>query len=810
MAAKEMLILFVYDLEHCRTEHDDPLLAIKYFHPSWVSDMQKLALCGQLMGLRNFCEQNFGDTSIISLQNGKFKIERFGRFILAIGTDRNIQESLLKYRADLMVNILRLYHQDIETIFSQFDGAKKFSDKLYHIFETYLPILQYNGNILQNVYKIFLPKSASNLYLDAIQILEHIASRNGILGGMILYNNKVLASQLSTTLTKTLTATDPVRIKTTAEVEKNVDFHIPMGSQIVKVYINLNDYNKLQKQIKKVDDAKSLDMQNSLPLPFNIKKKSKENLKRDKSLIFANIPEEEPLVDNRSPEKTRNFNRPNHLPLKFKAVQPKELPESGIASIISFDESDSFADFIGRTSVCATPMTENKILTGPMPTIFASAQATEIEIVEPASVNFVQRKKEKEIAQIFINYTSNPFKDVQWKKSYNDLNQITDLDESFSSEKVYNTIADPVFPIFTSKKLPLSKSLFDCYQQLYITDENFFEPPKVKNKTKMKPEPKIPEMDPMIVKDSPVDKKNSPNKVLRNQKKKMMRLPIKSFTLETDSGKPSTSSTSVTSNKNTSIFDSPSTKAKKYMGSLQLTPLMSKLTLLAMSENNENFSSAFGNRNNFDLPTPNICETPIDNNTRTLYNRLTKVDEEKHEVKDKNVETEMELTVMKRVDLFVCGQQNMTLMVIAEEDKISTDHRIVQSMFEICVNRLGRLEQKLNEIINVTVDLKTSDYSFINLDKQWDILKRGGAWQQNDLHTLLLMHESFEDKNISDIIIRTNDAILYGHNKSGESEIYYQHASQKQSSGGIPAPSDFTVISQAKRRLERDHSLVLF
>jgi Hermansky-Pudlak syndrome 4 protein len=205
-----------------RFSDDDPLLAIKYFHPSWVSDNQKLALCGQLMGLRNFCCE-FVNPEIISLSNGKFKLERFGRFILAMGTDRNIQESLLRHRAEMMVNILQLYHRDIETIFEQFSEQKNFSDKLYHIFETYLPILTYNGNLLQNVYKLFLPKSASNLYLDAIQILESVACRHGVLGGMILHHNKVVATQFSVDLTKILTATDPFRIKTTAEVERNVN-----------------------------------------------------------------------------------------------------------------------------------------------------------------------------------------------------------------------------------------------------------------------------------------------------------------------------------------------------------------------------------------------------------------------------------------------------------------------------------------------------------------------------------------------------------------------------------------------------------
>lgn len=261
-------------------------------------------------------------------------------------------------------------------------------------------------------------------------------------------------------------------------------------------------------------------------------------------------------------------------------------------------------------------------------------------------------------------------------------------------------------------------------------------------------------------------------------------------------GKASTS-TSNTMQNTASIFDSPSTKTKKYMGGLQLTPLMSKLTMLAMSEN-ENFSSS--GFSSFDLPTPNYCDTPIDHANRTLMSRLTKVDESKVESTSDVVK---ESTEMKRVDLFVCGQQNMTLMVIVDED--TCDHPMVQSIFEICVNRLCRMEQRLNDINNVTVDLKASEYGFINLDKAWEVTKRSGAWQKSDLQTLQLVHDHFSNKNISDVIIRNTDSVVYGHNKSAECEIYYQHAASQSST-----TSDFMIVSQAKRRLERDHSLVLF
>lgn len=851
MAVKEMLIVFVYDLEGCKNERefflsrllhmknflvinyitdDDPLRAIKYFHPSWVSEQQKLALCGQLCGMMNFCSDFQTECDFISLKNGKFKIDRFGRFVLAMGTDRNIQESLLHHRSELMINILRLYHNDINKIFEQFDDQKKFCDKLYHIFETYLPILQYNSNLIQNVYKLHLPKSANNLYLDSMQVLENVMSRHNILGAMILYNNKVIATQLSIDLTKVLVATDPARIKTTAEVAKNVNYHIPSQTQIIKIFIKLSEYHRLQNKMKKVTESTSLGIQNILQLPFSIKKKSKESassstmMKRDKSLIFTHIPEEEALIeipDKTPPPVEKSRIRPNHLPLKFKTIPP----ESGIASIVSFDENDSYPDFIGKTSCVSTPMVENKILTGPILSIFSSSASSSVlnknEVKTIAEEPKVLEEEEakvietKEWENIYVAYANNPFKNMQFKKkSCDDLllgvvDEENDENET-SAYKVYNTITDPFYPIFNDKKKPLSKALFDDFQSLFNPNIDILKPlaseaheqDKTQKVSKYIELSKMFETDPMIMKRKMSDNKNSPSRIVRNQKKKMLQLPIKSISLDLDSAKPSTSTSNGAthnnnnSNNNTSIFDSPATKAKKYTGGLQLTPLMSKLTILAMNEN-DNFSSSF------DLPTPNYYDTPIDNTNRSFFNRLSKVDEEKHEtVHDDDANEGDTNDCMKRVDLLVCAQQNMTLMVIADENLC--DQQMVQQMFEICVNRLGKLETKLNDVINITVDLKASEYSFLTFDQRWNVMQRSGAY---DVQSTLLMHDNFtSNKNISDIIIRTNDSIIYGHN-AGDTEVFYQHAAKQQS--GFLAPSEFTIISQAKRKLERDQSVVL-
>lgn len=77
-----MMIVFVYDTEKLTHEDDDPICALLYFHPNWVSDVQKVALCGQLMGTVTFLQATFGKPRVIGLQNGKFAVKMFGRFVL--------------------------------------------------------------------------------------------------------------------------------------------------------------------------------------------------------------------------------------------------------------------------------------------------------------------------------------------------------------------------------------------------------------------------------------------------------------------------------------------------------------------------------------------------------------------------------------------------------------------------------------------------------------------------------------------------------------------------------------------------------
>lgn len=77
-----MVIIFVYDTQLLKKEEDDPSSAILYFHPGWVSDQQRTALCGQIMGTVHCLKSVFNCPNIICLQSGKFSVMEYGRYVM--------------------------------------------------------------------------------------------------------------------------------------------------------------------------------------------------------------------------------------------------------------------------------------------------------------------------------------------------------------------------------------------------------------------------------------------------------------------------------------------------------------------------------------------------------------------------------------------------------------------------------------------------------------------------------------------------------------------------------------------------------
>lgn len=651
------------------------------------------------------------------------------------------------------------------------------------------------------------------------------------------YHSRVIATQLYSKLVKNLILTDPHRIKCTAE-SIPVKFHVPVGCQLITIYIPQSEYDELVKNSERiqtmctnhenvnangVSNGSIVNGINAYPA-MQFKKKI---MKRDKSLVFTNIPEEHfeqsdvgaatasssssvSIVANEATdridvgsgsdgekltsEQRNNENplkfipqpttaRPNHLPLRFKNITSKDIPESGFSSSITFDEQDdSFPQFIGRTSVCSTPMTENKVLHGNIMPICAnpyneknatanaaaaaasttatmnnSLATSEVAIQQSINdnnqVSSIDRKDGNEkffelsdrivnrtipahqqqpcrrnslidIAEAFRKFSkhlslrpiSNGFTNFMHECDYiadgkiypygklaidpTADDSVIDFDADEIDDVVannrYRTIADPTYPVFNSFGKPISQYLYDKI----MNQQNQLDPTNAKNcqKSHFNAFDELPasqtiyndlksaDADDKVEKAiKSLEKPQLANKTNNNINRKSLSLPLKSLTSAGDAknnnaniNSATTSATAITTNATNAtaiptdivntknIFDRPDERRK--LNGIQLTPLITKLSILAMSEERSNAFSSW------DIPTPGIeSATPLDSVKMFRRKSSIKADEtdQVQNASQYSNKTASECTdelELRKVELFICGQNNMTMLLIMSEN----------------------------------------------------------------------------------------------------------------------------------------------
>ncbi|XP_055546972.1 uncharacterized protein LOC129731185 isoform X2 [Wyeomyia smithii] len=793
--AKEMMIVFVYDTVK-NDEFEDPVKSVIYFHPPWVSETQKLLLCGQLM---------------------------------AVGSDRNISKVVLEHRANFLYALVKMYHGDFDVLYRDIDTdyqQAKFSDKVYNILESYLPLMQCNGNIFQNVSSLKIPKSASTLYLETTQILQSFQQTVGVLGGTILYHNKVVASQLSDNLTKIITVSDLYRPKCSEHISAN--YHIPIGVSLINAYIPASEYADLVRVSNQSFNLfSSSTTKDAVPFPMRKKSFSRDShsvMKRVKSLIFTNIPEED--IDDGVTKQTKKntISRPTHLPLIFKNSQLKETMESGFNSI-NFDESDSFPSFIGKTSVCSTPMTENKLLpNGNLLSICAvneddtqadlSKYSEYVQTSENLDLNENRHKDPIKIKA--SNIHCNSIINNRLRASYSNIREFISLDDAIGDpitdsrntksmhrhkrgECYSKTVTDPMYPIYNSKGNLISYSLFKELLELNYNElKAYTSSGAIPDRLCYNPDVETECANSVNKNERCNETCVVPEDILQRSskhKRKGLTLPLKS--LSTDKKNIEMFEHGV----NRNVFNSPI--RRRNVSGLQLTPLMSKLTVLAMNDSHSSGFSSWDTTPGYNLNNP---LTPLEANLKRKKNICPTQSNCDCEDPDDN-----ELSQLVKVELFICVQQNMTLVLMLQE-KSCEQEDMIHSLFETCVSKLCRIENSLNQAMSIDVEgcnKGDGSYSFICLDSKWDVNNRYGPWSPNDLLILNSLHNDFYyNRKLIEMILRTQDAVIYAY-RCGRSEIYYQQSSLV--IPGLPPPQDTmgTIALCAKRRLERDHKILL-
>lgn len=538
----------------------------------------------------------------------------------------------------------------------------------------------------------------------------------------------MVATQLSSDVTKRLVIADPYRIKSPAELVTTKN--LPLGVQLLYVYITKKEFRHLQENSSRFQNLCFSSIAKNQIMKKSIKPPSKEPvlsaMKRDTSLIFTTVPEED--VDHCSPttlpEIIKNVRpiseRPKSLSLKFTTsdiaskvpVKPIDKPVNG--SVVC-------TPFGGKASVCSTPLAE-KVLHGAVMSIcnadigfedlFSKPEEAEVSglqngessqnTLETMSVNSILSKHKvgtseetldaldfTEFDKIVVPMTDmiipNSIFDTTRRNGsllniHNNQNEfyknitlksfgtgVANLPKSLENTKhVYNTITDPNFPVFKSDGRVISKFLYDtCVaKHCEILETEFGQLSKMQDSINMETSitntedwKSVDDFDSEI-KDSPVRKPALNNggsfeldlslgdrdMPINNQnKKRSLSLPLKSLSSDqsTENG-----------------FNSFS--QKRNLGGVQLTPLMSKLSLLAMEEK----SSGFCSRDTTPSEFRDFGLTPNEKNYSFLGRKnSSKIDQDQF---GDEVEDALDQELQKAV-LFICGQQDMVLGLLLEE-----------------------------------------------------------------------------------------------------------------------------------------------
>lgn len=592
-----------------------------------------------------------------------------------------------------------------------------------------------------------------------------------------------------------------------------MNFHVPVGCQLISAFIPLREYNELCENAERIQAMSNQNYKNSTSMthnnsikansnsnsnnnsnnpinssnggssnnnnninnsaafPFHFKKKL---MKRDKSLVFTNIPEEGFSVNAKNDEtsaggstsKTDEIDgsgassmaiptttasvRPNHLPLRFKNITARDIPESGFGSSITFDEQDSFPQFIGHTSVCSTPMTENKVLHGNIAPICANALAEKplpnglVVKVDAETSNMADaadyaaaddepdhkfggtKQQLIEFSNDFNNFAVNPFTAQIRRNSLIDIRDsfkkisrhlsirpidttkfLSEADflandsghyvdaplnncmprstydnesefiDAVDTKKKYRTITDPMYPVFNSLGVPISRYLFEEFLSQQYDNDCLIAKNSKSSTVSKNDEKKFSEAAEKL--SSRLNNKSEQSTIIKpteklalhvnNINRKSLSLPLKSLA----NSEKKTAVSAIADTNNGNIFDKPEQRRK--MAGIQLTPLITKLSILAM---NDERSSGFSSWDT----TPGIeLATPLDGSK--LFRRRSSVKADEAETVGTKVPSstlsDTEDTEMKKVELFICGQNNMTLLLLME-DGVGERQDIVHSM----------------------------------------------------------------------------------------------------------------------------------
>lgn len=369
-------------------------------------------------------------------------------------------------------------------------------------------------------------------------------------------------------------------------------------------------------------------------------------MKRDQSLIFTTVPEEDcynPVNLENVKIHTKPPNRPKFLNLRNKTTDVKPEETKTVPS----------TPFLAQTSVCSTPLTElNKVLHQKVMSICVDpnedAAKPETKLVLSAiseNSDSLQQKDALFKAAPYVTITKNLF---NTRNNCSMVNIHEEINAKYAARhlKRVKSISDPTFPLLTASGMNISKTLYNIYLNKHV---NTLHKELTINHLSETHTEEWKSLEDICSNDSKKEIEEKP--IITDMRsnlehRKSLTLPLKSLS---DSEQ---------------LF-SPAVRNRNY-GGVQLTPLMSKLSMLAATEER---SSGFCS----------TTTTPSDyKDFRPSFIKNSKNKGSKH----RDFKLKKKSSVLRETVLFVCGQQDMVVVLVIEE-QASKNQDIITSLVSI-------------------------------------------------------------------------------------------------------------------------------
>lgn len=428
----------------------------------------------------------------------------------------------------------------------------------------------------------------------------------------------MVATQLGSAITKQIVLTDPYRIKCPAETP-TVAFNLPLGVQLFYVYISNKDYYELNEEASKCRNL-FLGRKKFSSKISTSKEPVISAMKRDQSIIFTSVPEED--SEQSVPNPRPIISRPKFLNLKNTTA----FDDGKKTNTTTFDDGkksvSSSVVNSGQTTVCSTPMTDlNKVVY--LKPMLICHEPNGVEDNEKKDDHSQLISSPKIASSNFSNFKKCPsFHELQVQENINEMNRT-------------KTICDPNYPIFKLDGTVVSQNFYEDFLVNHLD--------QLKCEINDEKEKKVSlfmNFDSNLV-DTPVDCPLPAPPVVPNQRskehRKSLTLPLKSF--------------------NTDEKQLASPIRRQSTGVL-LTPLMSKL-------------SSFDDR----TTSSGFCGTPSE------YGKIFTP------IAPKTKKTFADENALNKCVLFVCGQQDMVIALLLQEDVCSSNEVFSRLVSRNCCDK---------------------------------------------------------------------------------------------------------------------------